>query len=396
MAFTKPHVNNVKADIANTAIYIRSVKKWGKSTLYRNIVLAKYGDPECGLLVGVGNEIGYTMLDNLNVAHVNSWRDLLELKDWLINHKDEHKIKMIAFDTGDELALLAEAQTIADSNKENPTKRVKTINAAMNGFHAGQKYAANNLIKPYMTDLRNAGFGLFVLSHSKFKTIKEKGGLEEDGYMQLTSNLDSEYESAFGDIFDIVLTGVIDRDIETKESTVAGKKVTKRYATDEVRKLYFRGTTLIDAGTRFAADAVPEYMVFDKADMGAEFVRVIEEGMEKSKTLIGSQKKSVSPTAPATAPKIEVTHTEEEYEEDPEIAAMEAQEDMAEDLEADVENAQQDVDDEYPEDLRNVVKDMIKNADEEKKKEAKEIVKKFGTFKAVTDDGLKTLYDTLK
>jgi hypothetical protein len=77
-----------------------------------------------------------------------------------------------------------------------------------------------------------------------------------------------------------VLTGIIDRNIET----VGDGDSAKRYATDAVRKLYFRGTPEIDAGGRFAADAVPEYIVFDKPNMAADFIRVIEEGMEKSKT----------------------------------------------------------------------------------------------------------------
>ena len=67
-----------------------------------------------------------------------------------------------------------------------------------------------------MTSLQNAGFGVWVIAHTKFKTIKEKGGLEEDGYMQLTSNMGADYEAAFGDIFDVTLTGVIDRDVEEK------------------------------------------------------------------------------------------------------------------------------------------------------------------------------------
>ena len=38
-----------------------------------------------------------------------------------------------------------------------------------------------------MAKLQDAGFGVWVIAHTKFKTIKEKGGLDEDGYMQLSS-----------------------------------------------------------------------------------------------------------------------------------------------------------------------------------------------------------------
>lgn len=296
MAFKKPEVNVIKPDIKNLSIYLRSTKKFGKSTLFRDVILAKYGDPSRGLLVGCGNEIGYKMLDNLNVTQVTSYKDMVELEKWLIEKKGiEHNIEIVAFDTGDELALLADAETIRQSNVENPNKKCKSIKAAFGGYTAGEKYSANDIIKPYMSKLQAAGFGVWVIAHTKFKTIKEKGGLDEDGYMQLSSNMGADYEAAFGDIFDVTLTGVIDRDLEEKK---VGDK-TKKYATDEVRKLYFRGTTLIDAGGRFADGAVPEFMIFDKPDMGAEFVKVVEEGMEKSKTELSKRTKVSAEVKPA-------------------------------------------------------------------------------------------------
>lgn len=286
MAFVKPVINTINADIKNVSIYLRSTKKFGKTTLFRDVILAKYGDPARGLLVGCGNEKGYKMLDNLNCTQVSTYKELAELKDWLIKEKGkEHNIEIVAFDTGDEFALIADKETIRRSNLENPNKPTKSIKAAFGGFTGGEKYSANDIIKPYMTDLQDAGFGVWCIAHTKFKTIKEKGGLEEDGYMQLTSNMGADYEAAFGDIFDVVLTGVIDRAFEEKQT----KDTVKKYATDTVRKLYFRGTPLIDAGGRFADGAVPEYLVFDQPNMAAEFIKTVEEGMEKSKTTLGKK-----------------------------------------------------------------------------------------------------------
>lgn len=286
MAFQKPKINTIKADIKNATIYLRSTKKFGKTTLFRDVIIEKYGDPSRGLLVGCGNEIGYTFLDNINATQVKTYKDLVELKEWLINEKGkEHNIEIVAFDTGDELALIADAETIRLSNVENPNKKVKSIKAAFGGYTAGEKYSANNIIKPYINDLRNHGFGVWVIAHTKFKTIKEKGGLDEDGYMQLSSNLSADYESAFGDIFDVTLTGVIDRDVDVKSKKKSdGKVEEKRYTTDIIRKLYFRETPLIDAGGRFADGAVPEYLVFDKSNMAADFIKTVETGMELSKT----------------------------------------------------------------------------------------------------------------
>ena len=380
MAFQKPQINTIKPDIKNLSIYLRSTKKFGKTTLFRDTILAKYGDPSRGLLVGCGNEKGYKILDNLNTTQVSTYKDLIELRDWLINEKGkEHNIEIVAFDTGDELALIADKETIRLSNIENPNKKIKSIKAAFGGYTAGEKYSANDIIKPYMTSLQDAGFGVWVIAHTKFKTIKEKGGLEEDGYMQLTSNMGADYEAAFGDIFDVTLTGVIDRDVEEKGD--GDKK--KRYATDTVRKLYFRETPLIDAGGRFAYGAVPEYMVFDKEDMGAEFIKVIEEGMEKSKKTLGKK-------ATVSAPK-------------PTKKAEPIVEDIAEDIDEDIddidatEETTTETASDYPEDLVGTIRTMFKDcADKDLKAEVKEIIAQHGKLNDCDEDALKTIYDKLK
>lgn len=300
MAFKKPSVTKIEADISKISIYLRSTKKFGKTTLFRDVILKKYGDPGAGLLIGCGSEIGYKMLDGLNATQVTTYEELVELKDWLISTKGtEHNIKIIAFDTADELALMAQKKTIKISNKENPAKPVRSIKAALGGFMAGEMYAANDLVKPLISELEQAGFGVWVIAHTAMKTIKDKGALEEDGYQQLTSNLDKYMESALGDCLDVVLTGVIDR--ETEEKVVGDKK--KNYVTDTVRKLYFRGTTSIDAGGRFANGTVPDYIIFDKPDMSSEFISVVEDGMKNSR---------INFNAPATEKKVPAEEREEE------------------------------------------------------------------------------------
>ena len=367
MAWSKPTINRISTDIKNLTIYLRTIKKWGKSTLFRDVILEKYGDPSYGLSVSCGKEKGEKLLDNLNRTRIQTYKDALELKEWLIKTKgEEHNIEIISFDTVDELVPIFEAETIRISNIENPKKKIKTINAAMGGYQEGQRYTANELIKTYMDDLQEAGFGVWAISHTKFKNIREKGGLEEDGYMQLTSNLVSAYEAAFGDIFDVTLTGVIDRDIEEKTVTVGDKEKVKRYATDSIRKLYFRGTPLIDAGGRFAFGAVPEYMVFDKPNMAKEFIHVVEEGMEKSKTT--SNKMS------SEKPKKEKKVSEPIVDEN----------ELDDNLEDEVitESIKEDIT--YPDDLRGEIRKIFKG-----------IISEYGKLNDVDEDGLKKIYDIL-
>lgn len=384
MAFKKPVINTIKPDIKNLSIYLRSTKKFGKSTLFRDVILEKYRDPSYGLLIGCGNEVGYKMLDNLNVTQVTTYKELVELMEWLIGQKGtEHNIEIVAFDTGDELVGIADKETIRQSNIENPNKKAKSIKGAMGGYTAGEKYSANDIIKPMMTKLQNAGFGVWVIAHTKFKQIREKGGLEEDGYMQLTSNMGSDYEAAFGDIFDVTLTGVIDRDIEEKGE--GDKK--KRYVKDSIRKLYFRGTPLIDAGGRFADGTVPEYMVFDKPNMASEFVKVVEEGMEKSKTMNSNVKStSIAPIKPLP---VEHGYTEVEDEDTP----------VSDSLDEPPFDVDEDIDEEeskYPSNLKEVIKTEFKTCtDTNLKTQVKAMIAEYGKLNDVDDEGLKRIYDLI-
>ena len=268
MSFKKPTVNKVVTDIQSLTIYLRSVRKWGKTTLFRDLILEKYGDPEYGLLVGMNAEAGYSILDNLNVTQCETWKDMKELKKWLINEKGkEHNIKIIAFDVVEELLPMAEQEVIRMSNAEG--KATTTFNGSFGGFGEPRK-RLQKLIKDYFVDLRKAGFGIFCIGHTKVKTIKEKGD-ETEGYNILTSTLSDDYESLFSDIFDCVLTGTI-------EKTVNSKKIT-----GEERRLYMRGTGYISAGCRFAPDSVPEFIVYE-GNFARKFIDTLEDGLRNSKT----------------------------------------------------------------------------------------------------------------
>ena len=126
------------------------------------------------------------------------------------------------------------------------------------------------LLKDYFVDLRKAGFGIFCIGHTKVKNVKEKGD-ETEGYNILTSTLSNDNESIFADIFDCVLTGTI-------EKTIDSKKIT-----GEERRLYMRGNGYVDAGCRFAPDSVPEFIVYE-GNFARKFIDTLEEGLRRSKT----------------------------------------------------------------------------------------------------------------
>ena len=319
MAFVKPTIHKIEADIKNAYIYLRAVRKWGKTTTWKNLILQKYnGDASHGLLIEVGNEHGTTMLDNINVTHVSSYKDLVQLRDWLVAEKGkEHNIEMLCFDVVDELQDIFDREIIRLNNIENPTKPSKSIKSCFGGYNAGPEMSANK-IKEYMESLKNAGFGIVCLGHTKMKAVSDRASTEDERWMTLTGTLPSNYNAAIADICDIVLTGNIEREFETKGE---GENA-KNYLISEERRLYLRGTELIDAGSRFAPGAVPDYIVFDGTpeEFAATLIKTIEDGMEKSKSNPVA-KATEKPTTKKTTKKPEVVETYPDDDEEDELTA---------------------------------------------------------------------------
>lgn len=335
MAFVKPTINKIEADIKNAYIYLRAVRKWGKTTTFKNIILQKYnGDASRGLLVEVGNEHGTTMLDNINVTHVSSYKDMIQLRDWLINEKGkEHNIEILCFDVVDELQDIFDREIIRLNNIENPNKPSKSIKSCFGGYNAGPEMSAGK-IKEYMESLKNAGFGIICLGHTKMKAVSDRASTEDERWMTLTGTLPSNYNAAIADICDIVLTGNIEREFETKGD---GENA-KNYLVSEERRLYLRATELIDAGSRFAPGAVPDYIVFDGTpeEFAAKLIKTIEDGMEKSKS-----------TAPATTKKTATKKTTKKSE--PITEKDEEEDELLDQLKAAVDSIEDDKD-ETPDD----------------------------------------------
>lgn len=150
---------------------------------------------------------------------------------------------------------------------------------------------------------------MFAIGHTKIKSIKEKGD-ETDGYNILTSTLNNDTESIFADIFDCVLTGTI-------EKTVNSNRIT-----GEERRLYLRSNGYVDAGCRYAANSVPEYIVYE-GNFARKFIDTLEEGLRKSKTNQIS-KEEFKKEQIKEAKELEERVFEEEEEQEPTLNKVEA------------------------------------------------------------------------
>ena len=174
MAFAIPTINTITSDMCDLSIYLRSIKKFGKSTLFRDFVLEKFRDPSRGFLISVGKEKGAKLLDGLNNSHLETYKDFVDMKKWLIGEKGKsHNIRVVCFDTADELFPIFEKEVIRKYNvEERPQKLCTSIKSAYGGYNRGVEMVAD-MVKDYMSDIMDAGFGVWVIAHTKYKNIKQ-------------------------------------------------------------------------------------------------------------------------------------------------------------------------------------------------------------------------------
>lgn len=260
----KMKINKVSLDFENYYFFLKGVEKSGKTTLARDLVLKLYGKAEAGLLLAIGKEKGYKALDNIQALDVEEWSDFEEAIDDLIENREEYKdIKLVFIDTLDELIEMAEKATIAYSNRTTG-KRVSTLNQALGGYGAGRKHLCK-IVDEKLSALKSSGYGIFVIGHTKLKTIKEQGMVEEQEFQVLDSNLNSDYANIVAHKADVIATINVEREVNDS------KRVT-----DTKRYVYFRNNGFINAGSRFSN-------IVAKVELSADnFIKAITDAIKNS------------------------------------------------------------------------------------------------------------------
>lgn len=281
-------MNKVKVDLCSYPQYVIIGQRGiGKTTLFRDIVIEEYGSPEFGLLISCGNESGYHALDNLQVEEVREWskeygfpeseegvpeefwtRGLVEVIDDLVFNKSNYKIKLVCFDTLDELYPMAE-QRVFYEHKKKKGSYPESLNSALGGYGAGQNRAVE-LVTEQMARLLNAGYGVFFIGHVK---VKDKiDPVTGDVYEQYTNNLSNKYFGAVADSAQMVVNIVNELNVTGGSDDKAGR------ITGSTRSMYFRDTGLIDAKSRFVG--MPE-----KLPLSAQnFLQAFKEGVKNSQS----------------------------------------------------------------------------------------------------------------
>lgn len=267
-------MNKIKASLgAYPPVVLQGIPKSGKTTFFRDLVLYEYKDPTKGLLISCGNEEGYHALDQLQVAVASSWsgeydeetdsQGLVSIVDEVIDTRKETGIQIVAFDTLDTMADLAEEEVCRLWAREAkiPLKNA-TINNAYNGYGRGLEKEID-LILEQIGRLRAVGIAVVIISHTK---LKEKTDMYSgEKYEQITNNLQNKLFTAVESGAQMVCTAIMERDIQN------GK------ITNERRRLYLVRTSQVDAGCRFPD--MPESIDFTPEAFMAAFRQGVKNSM---------------------------------------------------------------------------------------------------------------------
>ena len=258
----KAKINKVSMDLSNYYYLIQGVQKSGKTTFARDFILEMCdGNPEEGLLLAVGKEKGYKALDDINALDIETWKDFDAVIKELVEEKEEHGIKYIFVDTYDELIPLAEKEIMRMSIKATG-KPCKTFNSAFGGY--GQPRIELRKLVTEKLELLNKHFGLFILGHTKLKTIKEQGMLEDQEYQKLSSNLNADYHNIVAHKADVIGTVVIEKEVNDKRLS------------ETKTMIYFRDNGFVEAGARFKNIA-------EKTEFNAKnFINTIKDAIKNS------------------------------------------------------------------------------------------------------------------
>lgn len=267
-------MNCIKADLGSYPHYmLLGIRKIGKSSFIRDLIVEKYGSPEKGLLISCGTENGYHALDNLQVEEAKEFnqdydeetdsRGFVQIIDDIIENNKQYGLKLVAIDTLDCLYDIAEQEVIRLSRKETG-KPCTSINSAFGGYGRGLDKVVD-LIQTQISRLESIGIAVFIISHVKEKTRTDM--MTGTEYQVWTNNLMDKVYGAIADTSQMVMMAVFDRQIDDKK--IVG----------ENRVLYLRSTPTLEAGSRFSG--LPEKIPFTPA----AFIEAFEEGVKNSATV---------------------------------------------------------------------------------------------------------------
>lgn len=300
--------NHVNLDILSYNTLLLGESKCGKTTLIKEVCEKLSGD-DGYLFLEIGSERGADAIENISYINCPAWEEdydefansagFIDVCEDIIDNKttDYPNLKVVVWDTYDQLIALAEEESIRLWNQEcratgHPDKCTKSINSAWGGFGKGEKKAIALMIDT-MTRLRQVGVATIIIGHVKVKDINDV--VTGETYQILTSDQQQNYFNAIKKNLHFMGLAYIDRTI-VKEKTGKKNIVTKKdeikgKVKEETRRIKFRDDSYaVDSGSRFA-DIVPEIEMTADAFINALTDAIKSEQQKSGQSFADAKKK---------------------------------------------------------------------------------------------------------
>lgn len=242
----------------------------GESGIGKTTVIKEYCEKLAGengyMFLEIGKEDGADAINGINYLNCPEWDMEYDedtnsigfntfVEDVVENRSTDWKdLKVVVVDTADEVFAIAEPEVISMHNRENPTKRVKTIKAAFGGFQAGEDKAIE-IVLDRLWSLKKVGVAFIIIGHTKTRNVTDP--VTGEDYMQLTTNMTQKYFNSIKTKVHFLGVAAIDREIVKektgKKNVVTGEAIKKGVVKGETRKITFRDDNfVIDSKSRFS------------------------------------------------------------------------------------------------------------------------------------------------